>query len=140
MPVELEALAGSQVLAMVCTGDVGGTDFSDATREVLSWDDARLAKIVCAIIDQTQAVAFNVDSARVEIIVNLDMQLARKMRKGLLVAAAAPRDIQFGLSRMWQTLAEATGWEIQVFRTREEALAWLRTRSEQKFGVKLQLF
>lgn len=139
MPVQVGELAGGQILAMVCLGDVGGTDFSEATREVLAWDNTRLAKVVCAIIDQSQAVAFNVESARLEIIVNLDMQLARRMRKGLVVAAAAPRDIQFGLSRMWQTLAEATGWEIQVFRNREEALAWLRARSAQKFGIDLQL-
>jgi hypothetical protein len=43
-----------------------------------------------------------------------------------VVAVIAPLDHAFGISRMWETLAESTGWTTRIFRDRTEALAWLR--------------
>lgn len=44
------------------------------------------------------------------------------------IAIAASRDVVFGLSRMWEGLATGLPWEHGVFRTRAEAIAWLRER------------
>ena len=41
------------------------------------------------------------------------------------VAFCTPADMNFGLARMWEALADETGWEIQVFRSKAEATAWL---------------
>jgi hypothetical protein len=46
----------------------------------------------------------------------------------LAVAVVAPRDVDYGLARMWQTLAERRPIDAAVFRTRALALAWLATR------------
>lgn len=45
--------------------------------------------------------------------------------QGAKVAIVAPTDVTFGVSRMYQTLRSEAPYEISVFRTREEALAWL---------------
>jgi len=42
-----------------------------------------------------------------------------------IVAIAAPSDVLFGLSRMWQIQAEQPRLVISIARTREEAVAWL---------------
>lgn len=130
-------IAGGLVAAIVCEGDVTGNDFTEATRELLRWDDARLRELTAGLVDQTNAAAFNAEAARVQALVDLDLQLAQKVRRGFLVAVAAPGDLQFGMSRMWQSLAEVTGFEIMVFRNRPDAMTWLRARSNQKFGVEL---
>ena len=135
MPARLAAIADGLLAAIICEGEVAGGDFTAATRELLQWDDARLERLVGGLVDQTGASSFLVDSANVESLVMLDMQLAKKVRPGFFVAVAAPRDVQFGLSRMWQSLAEVTAWEIHVVRDRAEALDWMRARASQKFNV-----
>lgn len=137
MPAKLVAIADGLVAAIVCEGDVAGGDFTAATRELLHWDDARLRKLVGGLVDQTHAASFDVEAARVQSLIGLDVQLSHRVRSGFLVAVAAPGDLQFGMSRMWQSLAEVTGWEIHVVRDRTEAMAWLRARASQKFSVEL---
>lgn len=137
MPAQLCTIAGGFVAAIVCEGDVTGNDFTLATRELLGWDEARLKKLVGGLVDQTQAAAFEVDSARMQTLIDLDLRLAEKVQRGFLVAVAAPGDLQFGMSRMWQSLADATGFEIRVFRNRPDAMTWLRSRAGQKFSVEL---
>lgn len=139
MPARAVQLAGGLAAAIVCEGEVVEGELTQATRELLAWEDARLERLYGGIIDHSGATSFNVDSSKLEVVVSLDMQLAQRVRKGFLVAVAAPRDLQFGLSRMWQMLAEATGWEIMVLRDRQEAFAWLRSRVQTKFGVELPL-
>lgn len=41
-------------------------------------------------------------------------------------AVVATQDIHFGLARMGAAYSEAVGVEVGVFRTRDEAIAWLR--------------
>jgi hypothetical protein len=139
VPAHLVELAEGLAVAIVCEGEIVGGDLTQATLQLLAWDDERLHHLYAGMIDLSKATGFNVDTAKLDSIVELDMRLARKVRQGFLVAVAAPRDLQFGISRMWQTLAEHTGWEILVVRDRREALAWLRARGHAKFGVDLPL-
>lgn len=48
-------------------------------------------------------------------------------RIGGRCAVVAPSDVHFGLSQMGAVYSQGVGVEAQVFRTREDALAWLRT-------------
>lgn len=48
-----------------------------------------------------------------------------KQNPDLLVAIVAPADLTFGLSRMWESLADEAHWRTQVFREEDEARAWL---------------
>ncbi len=41
------------------------------------------------------------------------------------VAVVAPRDLSFGLARMYEALADAIPWDFTVFRNTDTALAWL---------------
>jgi hypothetical protein len=49
-----------------------------------------------------------------------------------LIAIVAPNDILYGLSRMWETLAEQSGLTTRVTRTRAEAVAWLKDELGQR--------
>jgi hypothetical protein len=42
------------------------------------------------------------------------------------VAVVAPNDVLYGLSRVWETLAEQSALTTRVMRTRAEAVAWLK--------------
>jgi hypothetical protein len=76
-----------------------------------------------------------VDFSRVTRIVARASDLERFVHAQQSVAMAAPRvaiaiaasgDVVFGLSRMWEGMAAHLSWEKAVFRTRAEAIAWLR--------------
>jgi hypothetical protein len=48
------------------------------------------------------------------------------------VAIVAPNDVLYGLSRMWETLAEQSTLTTRVMRTRAEAVAWLKEELAQR--------
>jgi hypothetical protein len=41
------------------------------------------------------------------------------------VAVIAPKDLSFGLARMYEVLADSVHWDFVVFRVMDAALAWL---------------
>ena len=41
------------------------------------------------------------------------------------VAVVAPKDLSFGLARMYEVLADSVHWNFVVFRAMDAALAWL---------------
>ena len=51
---------------------------------------------------------------------------------GIIVVVVAPSEVLFGLSRMWEMLAEREGLISQVVRTRAEAITWLQEELTQR--------
>ena len=47
-------------------------------------------------------------------------------------ALVAPEDVQFGLSRMGSVYSESVGVEAEVFRSEEDALAWLGIKRHEE--------
>lgn len=76
-------------------------------------------------MDFSEASEALVSSVEVQTIAD-ENRITATLTPHLVAAVIAPSDHMFGLSRMWETFAEATGWTIQIFRDRAEALAWLR--------------
>jgi hypothetical protein len=54
-----------------------------------------------------------------------DLARSRSYAAGTKRAFVAPRDVQYGLARMFQMLHEAAAEDIQIFRDIEEAKDWL---------------
>ena len=103
------------LLVVTVTGTVTDEAFQDdkfpdvppGTLELLDLDGATDVKISNAEVRRVAAV----DTRRPERIVRM--------------AILAQRDVGFGLARMYQTLTSEMSTEVQVFRSRDEALAWL---------------
>jgi hypothetical protein len=53
-----------------------------------------------------------------------NLQVAQHV-KTLHIAIAASTDLEFGMSRMHETLTDMPGWTVGVFRTVEQAREWL---------------
>ena len=54
-----------------------------------------------------------------------DLARARSYSVGTKRALVAPRDVQFGMARMFQTLHDGAPEDLRVFRSLEEARDWL---------------
>ena len=71
------------------------------------------------LVDHSEIPEESVDTASLETLAH------RSIESVSLVAQVAPGDILFGLSRMWETMAEAPGLDTRVTRNGDEAVGWL---------------
>ena len=46
------------------------------------------------------------------------------------VAIVAPKDLSFGISRIYEAIRQQEGMELEIFRSEQKALKWLETKSE----------
>lgn len=81
-----------------------------------------------ALIDWSDAAPFKVSSTAVRQAAAIAPRTAKKSSGSLRIAIVAPQDLVFGLARMEEALASGSSWEIQVFRERSSAVAWLEAR------------
>ena len=137
MPVRLVSVAQGQGLAYSAYGRTTGADFVRGNEQVMKMT---LDNLVFAIVDHSGATDLDYDGNSVKRLVEQDKQLMKSLRPGFLVAVVAPHNFEFGLSRMWQQLAEITGWEIMVVRSRAEADRWICATAPRKFGIEVPAF
>jgi hypothetical protein len=107
------------VVYSVASGRVTGDEFIVGTiaigRDPLFQADMRM------LADFTSAETFDVSTERLDQLARVTPFSERSRR-----AYLAPQDLAFGLGRMFAAFAALKGkGEIQVFRMRAEALAWL---------------
>lgn len=125
MPITSTLINGGTGLLLVGEGIVSGPELVagvyTARQLVLS---SRMATF--GLIDFTRISALNVSANEIKIIVEADKVAAMRIPKFAL-AVAAPRDVAYGLSRMYELYLNTPGWSVAVFRTMDEAWAWLES-------------
>ena len=101
-----------------------------------------LREFVTALADMSGAekVALLVDTTKSEVLGTRTPGQIRLVAQALApyseriggrCAVVATEDIHFGLSRMGSVYSESVGVETEVFRTEDEALAWLGVRADR---------
>jgi hypothetical protein len=113
-------------------GVVNGADVVAASVEHHRLEE-RARRLRYGFVDFSQVTELRISAAEVEAIAGENRRTAA-LAPNVVVAVLAPMDHAFGLSRMWETFAEVTGWSTRVFRDRVEALAWLRERIPNALG------
>jgi hypothetical protein len=83
-----------------------------------------LRGVVFANVDFHETTELNVSPGDIRQLAHLDAHLARTIPNAI-VAIVAPKDSIFGMARMWEVFAESTGWRTGVFRSSDEACAWV---------------
>jgi hypothetical protein len=136
MPIDIELLHEGAGVIYNCHGTMTFKDFYDASNGFLDFPD-ELRKWRYAIIDLTAVECMNLSYGEVASIVEQNKRHAAGAPPGTLLAVSSPRDLGFGIARMWEALVEQVGWETQTFRSRAEAALWIKQRAKQKFGIEL---
>lgn len=86
--------------------------------------------------ESTSNIIWDVSNGTVEQIESRDLQKITRflktghgMRPGGKTALVGPRDLEFGMGRMFQAYAELEKLEVayKTFRTMEEAIAWIES-------------
>ena len=106
---------------------VSGQDLLDATARLREEVEGN-PQIRYAVMDFTAIPEERIDTESLRV---LATQRIESM-SGIFVVVVAPSDVLFGLSRMWEMLAEREGLISRVVRTRAEAITWLQDELAQQ--------
>jgi hypothetical protein len=126
MPYRTALINGGTGVLRTGSGVVTGQEIIDEARAILSLvtDPARITH---GLVDFTAIDGFEASADEMAQVAQVNRKNSQTV-KNVLVAIAAPKDIAFGMSRMYGSLIEGSGWEVQTFRTLEQAKAWLSSR------------
>jgi len=126
MPFTATLTNDGRCLFCVGSGVLRAQEIIDTKGDLLATED-RVRGISFGHIDFTDVTSVDISSDDIRRIADLDKRLAL-LAPHMVVAIIAPAAVVFGLSRMWETFAESTGWTIAVKRSKAEADAWVESR------------
>jgi hypothetical protein len=126
MPIEVEVLQNGTGLLLLCRGNLTGKDKIEIMERLLASPEL-VSNLRYMVIDQG-AAHLDLSAEEVRIIAEQDRRMAQIAPPGVVVAMIAPREVDYGMARMWQVLVEETGWDTKVFRSFDEADSWLREK------------
>jgi len=134
MPISIEGRQDGIGVIYHCHGDMTIDDFFQAGMGFLV-NPEEIKKWRYTIVDLTQVDSMNISSDEIRSVVEQNKRIAAVAHPGVILAVAAPKDLGYGLSRMWEILMDQIGWETMTFRSRPEAEAWIRQRAREKFDL-----
>lgn len=133
MPVTIEELDDGLGVLMHASGAVTEAELVSVLDTHLGAKGASDYRY--SLTDLTAADAFDVTNRAIHRVAEL-CRTAAAAENRRMVAVVGDRDLVFGLARMWQVFARETGWTTEVFRSRDEAEAWLREKVEEIWSVR----
>ena len=71
----------------------------------------------------------------VDLVQGLSMFSNSQVFRSQVSAVVCPHDLTFGIGRMFESLAEADGRRVRVFRDQDDALSWLKSAREWDKGA-----
>lgn len=107
-----------------CHGSANRDEIGEL-RGSLSRHCNELGRIQYLMIDLTNAALPELSTAELHKFASMAVAKASEGLRTLVAVIVARRDLEFGLSRMWQILIEQTGWRTMIFRSRPEAECWI---------------
>ncbi|HMF15835.1 MAG TPA: hypothetical protein VKE98_01455 [Gemmataceae bacterium] len=123
MPTSVHYIGAGRGLHFKCWGVLTGEDVMSATASLESDPDA-FRNLTYSLVDLIEVTELELTGDEVRSVAYLDRRLAQ-INACLCVAVVAPKGVVFGMARMWEVLAEPTGWRIRIFRDLHEAEIWI---------------
>ncbi len=118
MPTSYTINAGEHMVRMRAWGVYSDAELRDYYRRVVA--DTRFRSAYRCLVNLAAVRVFALDCR-----VIADVAAWGVFDAGTRRAIVAPSDVAFGLSRMFSTHAAGAGQNVEVFRTEDEAEAWL---------------
>ena len=123
MSIEVRLTADGIGMVATGVGVLTGQDLLDATAQ-LREEAERNPEIRYAVMDLSAIPEEKVETRSIRALAAQRLKLTHE----LCVVVVAPSDVLFGISRMWEMMAERRGLGSRVVRTRAEAITWLQER------------
>jgi len=123
MPVTIEYAQDGIGVVLYHKGVVTGEELYEAISKV--YGDSRYPTLRYWIADRSDCTQFLPGYDWQQKIICLNKQESLR-NPGMLIALVSPKDLEFGMSRMFQVLSEGDQFKKEVFRNREKAEKWIR--------------
>lgn len=123
MPVRVEYSKDQKGVILYHEGVVTGEELFAAISQV--YQDDRYLNLKYWIGDRTNCTQFLPGHEWQNKIVGLNRRESAR-NPGLLLALVSPKDLAFGMSRMFQVLSEGDLFKTEVFRDRDSAEKWIK--------------
>ena len=134
MPIEIKDCDGGIGNIIVGRGIITDQGLIDSLKKHLTQDKEKLKKYKFSLTDFTAVLKLAIDSEGVKFIAELSEE-APKVNADPIVAIVSKKDHIYGLSRMYESLIGMTNWKIMVFRSKTEAVEWIREKVRERFGI-----
>jgi hypothetical protein len=126
LPVSIKIADGGLGVVLIAQGDLSMQDVLDANLDFFNQYAQEFLSCRYWLADYSQVENSDADFTQTQRLSSIHLN-ASKLNPQLVVAVYGAKDFVFGMARMWEMLAAATGWQIGVFRSAEEANAWIRS-------------
>lgn len=143
MPYEISVDNARHGLITTYSGELSNEEFLSCTQEKFNQGEEFLSKeyiesFKYSLSDLSAVSRIDIDMDTIKSNAALSEKALSMSTEGIMVVVA-PTDLEFGLSRLWQTYAEAGSDRIKLFRTRAEADTWLSANFGDDQGLSLSL-
>lgn len=123
MPISFRFRPEAGLITCVHTGQVPDSEFLTSYRELFGSESFSTSTNLLVDLSDTDSSSRTRDT--LERFASL-VELRFKDAVGApMVAVVAPKDLSFGLARMYEAFAESVPWKFAVFRSAGDALDWL---------------
>ena len=126
MPVLIDIDVPQQAVTLTATGAVHGDELVAANKAFFRDRMEQFCACRTWLGDYTQATLEQVEMRHLHMLAQISIDAAQHNPR-LCVAIATRQDLSFGTARTWEGLADVTGWNTMVFRSRAQAQQWLDT-------------
>jgi hypothetical protein len=139
MPIKLNNLDNGLGIEFLGEGVVTGQDIILANKKVLSSKE-KIERSKYCIINFAKATDVDIATPEVDTIAAQDREIA-KHRPDYIVGVVAQGDLEFGVSRMWEVIAQTKGiqWETMVFKDRKDVEQWIKNIVKEKDNIDLTM-
>ncbi len=115
-------------------GSITGDDILGLLKSLFS--DKAFREYKYWVTDFSDVTDFSMSPDEIQKVVDLDKK-AEKVNSDIIIVVIAPKDLYFGLSRMWDSMSHEICWEKMVLRTKVDAYDFLKKRTKEKFNINI---
>jgi hypothetical protein len=122
MPATVQIDPSHNLVTLDLRGSLDPAEATSALRSIITHPDLPMSPN--GIVDTTDLVDLNLQARDVRELAAM-AELSDNRWRGGRWAVIAPRDLVYGMARMYQMIRSNAPYEIGVFRTRAEGVSWL---------------
>ena len=140
MPIEMRDCDGGIGNIMESRGLVNDRELIDSLQEYLTRDQGKFKILKYILFDHSAVTKMEITDETVEMIAGLWADASRVHPDPIVAMVAyaaygASIDLLNIISRLHELFIHQSCWETRMFRTKPQAVRWIREEAKKKFGI-----